>query len=354
MISRYGKHFINHKVTTKDGYILSLFEYNNPNKNEIKKENLIIQHGLQDSSDFITQTPSGNDIIDSLSCKYRLWLPNSRGNKYSMENTGFSNKNDIFWDFSFQEMGKYDIPAVIDHIQNESKNQNKLAYIGVSQGTALMTSALTDNLQYFQEKLGLYVAVVPVFDSKKSLIPKYEMKNIQFHEKAGKYNISPPGKLKKAFFSRLFTKYPQIVKHLLKNFTDKNPDFDIHSINDFSEFIANYLLSGCSLKCYSHFSQILLNKKFQAFDYGPIKNIKIYGQSDPPLFDTKLIKGIPIAIFAGEDDLICNIDDVKEFRDSLSENVIYFKSYANAGHSIFWSSKDLWFSDFTSLLLDRV
>ena len=53
---------------------------------------------------------------------YDVWLGNSRGNTFSRRHVKFDpdNNGKKFWDFSFYEMGKYDLPAVIEKIQKET------------------------------------------------------------------------------------------------------------------------------------------------------------------------------------------------------------------------------------------
>ena len=49
---------------------------------------------------------------------YDVWLGNSRGNTYSRRHQGLDADRDKekFWDFGWEDMGKYDVPAVIEHI----------------------------------------------------------------------------------------------------------------------------------------------------------------------------------------------------------------------------------------------
>ena len=51
-------------------------------------------------------------------------------------------KEPEFWDFSFQEMGMYDVPANINFIL-EKTGQEKVNFMGHSQGTAQMFAFLS-------------------------------------------------------------------------------------------------------------------------------------------------------------------------------------------------------------------
>ncbi len=75
---------------------------------------------------------------------YDVWLGNSRGNKYSKGHTTLSPTSTEFWQFGWEEMGKYDLPAVTDYILSLTK-QEKIAYVGHSQGTTQALFALTEN-----------------------------------------------------------------------------------------------------------------------------------------------------------------------------------------------------------------
>lgn len=47
---------------------------------------------------------------------YDVWLINPRGNLYSRKHKTLLPSQPEFWEFSFHEIGIYDIPACIDYI----------------------------------------------------------------------------------------------------------------------------------------------------------------------------------------------------------------------------------------------
>ena len=66
-------------------------------------------------------------------------MGNNRGNEYSLRHVNYTDKQKEFWDFDFEQMGLYDIPAFTDFILKETENSNPIkklaAYIGFSEGT---------------------------------------------------------------------------------------------------------------------------------------------------------------------------------------------------------------------------
>lgn len=58
-------------------------------------------------------------------------------------------------------MAKYDEPAMIDYVLNLT-GQQTLSYVGHSQGTTLMFTALAEGFGDLGKKLNLFVALAPV------------------------------------------------------------------------------------------------------------------------------------------------------------------------------------------------
>lgn len=79
---------------------------------------LLLIHGLIDSADdfFVNKKGSVGKIL--VERGYDVWLLNVRGNKYSCYHRNLNNMSFDFWNFSFHEMGYYDLPAAIDSVYN--------------------------------------------------------------------------------------------------------------------------------------------------------------------------------------------------------------------------------------------
>ena len=58
-------------------------------------------------------------------------------------------------------MGKFDLPASIDYIRDIT-GQDKISYVGHSQGTASMFAALGQNHGDMKNKINLFIALAPV------------------------------------------------------------------------------------------------------------------------------------------------------------------------------------------------
>lgn len=111
------------KVTTEDGYILTLFripgtlkEMNSTASTDHPKRKPIVlmQHGLEgDSSEFILHAPSKAPAFTAVRYGFDVWLGNNRGNRYSLGHVSLNSNIDkaAYWDFDFEDMGLKDLPA---------------------------------------------------------------------------------------------------------------------------------------------------------------------------------------------------------------------------------------------------
>ena len=81
-------------------------------------------HGiLQSSFRFVLNGPEKSlAYIFADTDEYDIYMINLRGNVFSKNHKSLDSSSSIeFWDFTFEEFGEYDIPAVISHISKGQK-----------------------------------------------------------------------------------------------------------------------------------------------------------------------------------------------------------------------------------------
>ena len=121
---------------------------------------LLVHPLLGSSADWVIN--GGNQSLGFLlaDAGFDVWLANVRGNTYSRNHTSLSPETSAFWNFrfviftlyrrygnwylSFNEIVRYDLPAMMDHIVSVT-GQAKLYYIGHSQGTAMGFAGFSSN-----------------------------------------------------------------------------------------------------------------------------------------------------------------------------------------------------------------
>lgn len=93
-----------------------------------------------------------------------MWLGNARGNKFSKKHTTLTPNDDEYWEFSWNEIGTFDLPAFIDHILAKT-GQKSLHYVGHSQGTTVLFAMLSV-LPEYNEKIRSFHGIAPVMHIK--------------------------------------------------------------------------------------------------------------------------------------------------------------------------------------------
>lgn len=140
-----------HTVTTDDYYILTMHRipYSPKlNNSRIRKPVVFLMHGmLSSSSDWVLMGPNKALAYILSDAGYDVWMGNARGNTYCKKHKYWPTFWQIFWNFSWHEIGLYDVPNMIDYILKTTKEQ-KLHYIGHSQGTTVYLVMLSEKPEY--------------------------------------------------------------------------------------------------------------------------------------------------------------------------------------------------------------
>ena len=150
-------------TTTEDCYILELHRIPNgrlPSASATKAPVLLLHGILGSSADFVMGSPElslGFILADK---GYDVWLGNIRGNTYSRNHCSLNPDETAFWEFSFDEVGLYDIPAMIDLIKAKTEAK-KIFYVGFSMGTTSFF-AMANAKEEYLEDLALVSLMAPV------------------------------------------------------------------------------------------------------------------------------------------------------------------------------------------------
>ncbi|XP_034948972.1 uncharacterized protein [Chelonus insularis] len=334
---KYGYPIEIHKVVTDDGYILELhriphgkYHYGDEQKFN-RKTPVLLQHGLAGSSaDWILTGPDkalGYILADK---GYDVWLGNNRGNIYSRSHRHIQTSNRTFWDFSFHELGLYDLPAMIDYIL-DSTLYSKLLYVGHSQGNAQFCVMASLKPEY-NAKIKLATGLAPAAFTGNLRGPITQLTKLTYFgvwvgEKFGYPEYGPRSPWVR-IINNLLCHNSSLTPVLCGNSLFLVAGFSPEELDmaNFSTIIA-HVPAGASWKQVVHFGQgYIFPGHFRQFDYGANseKNLRLYNSFTPPEYELYKITA-PIALFSSDNDWLATSKDVELLSSKLRNVVLNYK-----------------------------
>ncbi|KAJ9598709.1 hypothetical protein L9F63_010619, partial [Diploptera punctata] len=245
---------------------------------------------------------------------YDVWLTNIRGNRYSRRHITLSPNSSKFWDFSWHEMGCYDIPATIEYILAET-GEEKVYYIGHSMGTTMLF-VMTSMRPEYNDKLRLGIALAPIAYLRKSRHPvlKYvspsSSRIAKMLDSRKVWEVLPYDKNLATFFGSLCDKenpaHSLCVKAYNLIFGENTEQLNMTLLPVFMSHMA----AGTSVKSVLHFAQVYNSGEFKNFDYGPTKNMDLYKQNKPPEYELEKIT-TPISLYYGNGDPLISTESIE-------------------------------------------
>ncbi|MFS7930864.1 putative triacylglycerol lipase [Helianthus anomalus] len=133
-----------HKVTTEDGYILSMQHIPKAHDGtKADKPPVLLQHGLLmvDGGTWVLNAPDESLGFILADNGFDVWIVNTRGTNYSRGHTSLSPSDPAYWEWSWDELATYDLPASIQFVRDQT-GQN-VHYVGHSLGTLIAFSAFS-------------------------------------------------------------------------------------------------------------------------------------------------------------------------------------------------------------------
>lgn len=285
---------------------------------------VLLQHGLMDaSSTFVINFPSGSLGFLLADAGFDVWLGNNRGNTYSeVPDTN------VGWDFTFDEMAQFDVPAMLGYIRNVT-GLPSVGVVGHSQGTSQMFAALARHGQPLQSQVNLFVALAPVTFVQHQSSPifgalcRFDTGEILHFLGCRKFFTNNE-------FFRVITKFLCHPKDILSPLctdaifllcgkdTDKGANFNSSRMDVYS---GSHTPAGTSVKNMVHWAQLIRSGHFRLFDHGSADNKRRYGSEQPPDYDLGAIR-VPTMLVTGGLDALANPTDVKRLIAALPPTTI--------------------------------
>ncbi|CAH0547939.1 unnamed protein product [Brassicogethes aeneus] len=323
-VASFGYPIESYDIETKDGYFLKIHRipYGRHSQNTTNRPPVILMHGLFGCSEnYIMNGPKGSLSFEAADAGYDVWLPNVRGSMHSLGHRTLDSKkrDSLYWDFSWHEMGIYDLPATIDLILNNT-DHDKIAYVGHSQGGAVFLVMATD-LPEYKEKISVFIALSPALlfnHCKHPLLlelmdidgpPMWEGFQLVKERKNILYVDYDEIRL---IIATIAKQFPSILPSIVTYIFGESEQIDLKQLIQFSGIFP----AGGSVKQLEHFIQVREAKSFVHFDYGPEENLKRYNSTKPPKYDLKSMD-LPTYIYAGQNDIFVAVQDLHEIADIL-------------------------------------
>lgn len=328
-LQRLGIPFETHQIPTADGFILTAHRLVQTGNSTTQAQPLLMLHGLDEVAQIWVMNDKENSVGAALYREgYDVWMLNNRGTAYSKAHASLSPGSSEFWDYSFQELGQYDVTAVVNYISRANAFK-KIITIGHSQGATQALAALTDpqTSEAMNSKISGVIGLCPVghmgsLPTKTKVVLQLVKGYVHTHQL-----LSSP-------WPRLSSQTKTLYKKGMRQLCDNVPlicngilwmagyDSDINKPELLSK-VFEVLPGGASFRAYLHFAQLaesalpdrpLLRK----FDFGPQENQKRYGQTTPPEYDWSRLS-VPFAIKGGDKDILSPPENLKLLHSHLKQ-----------------------------------
>ncbi|XP_037968546.2 lipase 3 [Plutella xylostella] len=290
-----------HHVVTGDGYILQLHRipHGRGAASGVRGTPVFMMHGLMATSTaYVQQGPELSMGFNLADAGYDVWLGNARGNRNSRAHTTLDPDQDKleFFDFSWDDIGQRDLPAMIDYVLTTTGHQ-KLHYIGHSQGGTVflvLNSMMPQyNDKFYSAHLLAGVGYMTYFpDANLGALAQRTNTLYTMARRLGFVEIFPPDSNSTSLPDWLFPLTRVNVDctlsgdicdaiNLLRN--DRQNKEDSVPTEQIGIF------GGAAVKQYAHYGQNIAAKAFRRWDFGRRRNVAVYGTDDPPIYDISLI-----------------------------------------------------------------
>ncbi|KAE9351871.1 hypothetical protein PR003_g4676 [Phytophthora rubi] len=313
-----------HNVTTADGYILTLHrlpksyaETQSGESAAANKTTILLMHGLLDSSfSWVCNFRNQSFAFVLADAGYDVWLGNNRGNTYSDRHIKYTTEDDAFWDFSWEDMGRFDLPAMLNHAL-EVSGRDTLALVGHSEGTTQAFVAFSEN-QTLAQSVSYFAALAPV-----AWLGHTKAKALKF--------------VARIYLDKIFDVLGQVEFLSQNEVLQEIIGASACTLNPQLCETALALVSGDSENWNSSRVAVCLRPLGLKLCSKLIcKNKAKYGSFGPPAFPVANVKYPRTGFFRGENDILATSVDIDQLRTAMPlSTVVYDETISDFSHMDF-------------------
>ncbi|PRQ52660.1 putative triacylglycerol lipase [Rosa chinensis] len=337
MVEAQGYPCEEHTVTTEDGYILSMQRIPGGKSGETSgnKIPVLLQHGLlMDGITWLLLPPDQALAFLLADNGYEVWIANTRGTQYSLGHTSLTPDDPAYWEWSWDELVVYDLPATYQYVHNQAGQ--KIHYVGHSLGTLIALGAFSKDQLVNMLRSAVLLSPIAHVGQMTSPLARAAAENFiaEALYKAGYREFNPRLEAIIKVLNASCAKSGVDCTNLLTSFTGQNCCLNPSIVQ---VFLAHEPQASAT-KNMIHISQMIRDGKVAMFDYiDKDKNQKHYRQDTPPEYKMASIPhDLPLFLSYGGADALSDVQDVKLLLNSLKDHdgdklvVQYRDDYAHA------------------------
>ncbi|KAL6011318.1 hypothetical protein ACLOJK_001764 [Asimina triloba] len=348
LVAANGYPCMDYHVKTKDGYILTMHRVPHgrvqPKDGETRQP-VLLQHGvLVDGMLWFANGPDeslGFILSDS---GFDVWVANTRGTKWSRRHASLHPTSPEFWDWSWDDLVDYELPALIDEVS--SQTGQKVHYVGHSMGTLIALASFSQGKLVDKIRSAALLCPIAYLHSITTMIGRLAAISFLTENFPRDVLIGSIPTTNYAFFHAL--------KHHCKNFIQLGHAKNVlinacMNRNAMLSFLEN-VCKAPGVDCTDLLDGYTAIRKegVRKFDYESIEgNLEHYGQIEPPVYDMSSIPtSFPLFIGYGGNDALADPTDVARLLQDLHSHdkdmlaVKYVEDYAHGDFMMATNAKD--------------
>lgn len=306
-----------HTAQTDDGYLLSVFRVRNSSSAARGAPPVLLVPGLACNAAIWVLLGPGKALAYLLADRgYDVWLTDYRGAMFSRRHVNLSDQDSAFWDFSLDDIGRLDIPAVLRLVLRET-GARSLSYVGHSMGASVLSVMASSSPQLADNISHAYLFAPAAYMGHASQPAVYGSADAvsRLHDDLG---LFASGEIPLNSWWMRMTIHgvcsTSVASPLCLMVGGVYAGHDSEQINKTAiPFFVDYIPDSISVKSVRHFAQHFGKEhSFRRFDYGLVGNMATYGQNSSPEYNISMSK-FPASIYYGSNDFLVNPKDVLEF-----------------------------------------